>query len=133
MKISSEPPTKPPRPADIAREKKKGGREGHEEEDSEISSQPEEPGDGGVTPGSGQDNRTLTGGECQRELAVEYGSHSDDNFETAGSQGYLTEEEGADTQAFSVSMVTLGWMNEELRSEDCVRLMMIVGNSEGRD
>ena len=67
--------------------------------------------DGGGSPGSGNANEHQNRGDGEPEVAEEMGSHSDDSFETAGSQGYLTEDDGDNPQDFSVSMVTLGWMN----------------------
>ena len=46
---------------------------------------------------------------------------SQDSFETANSQGYRTEED--ETQDIPISMVHLGWLNVELKSEDWVKIM----------
>ena len=46
---------------------------------------------------------------------------SQDSFETATSQGYRTEEDEA--QDFSLSVMHLGWLTEELKSKDWVKVM----------
>ena len=46
---------------------------------------------------------------------------SQDSFETANSQGYRTEEDEA--QDIPISMVHLGWLNVELKSDDWVKVM----------
>ena len=48
-------------------------------------------------------------------------SFSQDSFETANSQGYRTEEDEA--QDIPISMVHLGWLNVELKSDDWVKVM----------
>ena len=45
---------------------------------------------------------------------------SQDSFETATSQGYRTEDEAQD---IPISMVHLGWLNVELKSDDWVKIM----------
>ena len=47
---------------------------------------------------------------------------SQDSFETAISQGYRTEEEEENWDT-SISMVHLGWLNVELKSDDWVKVM----------
>ena len=48
--------------------------------------------------------------------AEELDTMSDVSFATAASQGYRTENEEK-THAFEVSMVPLGWQNDELTSD----------------
>ena len=77
------------------------------------------PGSGGV-PVDGQRDELSTGSGGVPVLEAEE-TQSQDSFETATSQGYRTEEE--EVQDFSISMVHLGWLNEELKSNDWVKVM----------
>ena len=54
------------------------------------------------------------------EEFVEKDTMSEESFASAESQGYRTEEE--ETLTFEVSMIQLGWQNEELVSDRWVKI-----------
>ena len=54
-------------------------------------------------------------------LDAEESEKVQDSFETANSQGYRAEEDEA--QDFPISMVHLGWLNVELKSDGWVKIM----------
>ena len=54
------------------------------------------------------------GGGVSSSEEIDEEIQSLDSFETVESQGYRTDED--DPQEFSVSMVSLGWMSEELKN-----------------
>ena len=61
-----------------------------------------------------------SGGETGCEEIVEDDAASEGSFASAESQGYRTEEE--ETLNFEVSMIQLGWQNEELVSDRWVKI-----------
>ena len=71
-------------------------------------------------PGRGRDGLELDGPEAGFEEIGESDIMSEGSFASAESQGYRTEEEG--TLTFEVSMIRLGWQNEELISDRWVKI-----------
>ena len=68
------------------------------------------------------DSGHMSGGVSSPEKDLDPGSCSDTSFETAMSQGYRTEDDEEEEQNLEISMVTLGWLNEELRSDQWVKI-----------
>ena len=99
------------------------GEDGTPTLESELMPQWQEektsPRSGGVPVYGQEDDLSLRSGGVPVHEEEEI--QSQDSFETATSQGYRTEEDEA--QDFSLSMVHLGWLNEELKSNDWVRVM----------
>ena len=75
---------------------------------------------GHVPPGKERDGQELDEKEVGIEELEENDTMSEVSFATAESQGHRTEEE--DTLTFEVSMVQLGWQNEELVSDHWVKV-----------
>ena len=65
-------------------------------------------------------SRGQKAGETGCEQIVEDDAASEGSFASAESQGYRTEEE--ETLNFEVSMIQLGWQNEELVSDRWVKI-----------
>ena len=85
-----------------------------------LNQQDSIPDKGGVPPVTGQ-GRSL-GAESGGALTLDAEeTFSQDSFETANSQGYRTEED--ETQDIPISMVHLGWLNVELKSDDWVKIV----------
>ena len=73
-----------------------------------------------MRPEKGRDCLPHSGGEPRTKETDELDTMSEASFATAASQGYRTEDEEVST--FEVSMVQLGWQNDELISDRCVRI-----------
>ena len=71
--------------------------------------------------GKGRAYSPQDGGEDGKAETEELEDVSEASFATATSQGYRTEE-GVDISAFEVSMIQLGWQNDELISDRWVRI-----------
>ena len=71
-----------------------------------------------VSPGKGLGQGT---GETGSEEIVENDTMSEESFASVESQGFRTEEE--ETLTFEVSLIQLGWQNEELVSDRWVKIV----------
>ena len=84
-----------------------------------LNQQDSIPDEGGVPVDGQRDDLGAESGGAPTLDAEE--TFSQDSFETANSQGYRTEEDEA--QDIPISMVHLGWLNVELKSDDWVKVM----------
>ena len=73
-----------------------------------------------ASPGKGRGGILENGGEQGITETEELDTMSEVSFATAASQGYRTEDEEVPT--FEVSMVQLGWQNDELVSDRWVKI-----------
>ena len=73
-----------------------------------------------ASPGRGRDRQKPDEKGAGPEEIDENDAMSEESFASAESQGYRTEED--DVATFEVSMVQLGWLNEELISDRWVKI-----------